>query len=100
LRFRNRIENGALGRRFCFPAALDLGLLLFQDRLQAFLHPVDDVIASVTSLTAIIGLLVGTAIYAATREVAVGAVWFAGAGIYALTIPILISRRRELAAGT
>ena len=58
------------------------------------------VMASVTSLTAIIGPLVGTALYAATRETSIGAVWFVGAAIYCLTIPILASRRRELAAGT
>lgn len=56
------------------------------------------VIASVTSLTAIIGPLVGTAVYSATRETAIGAVWFVGAAIYCLTIPILASRRRQLAA--
>jgi DHA1 family tetracycline resistance protein-like MFS transporter len=52
------------------------------------------VLASLTSLTAIIGPLVGTAIYSATRLNVTGMVWFAGAAMYTLSVPMLLSERR------
>ena len=55
------------------------------------------VMASVTSLSAIIGPLVGTSVYAATRDVWIGAVWVLGAALYLLAVPILAFRRRQLA---
>ena len=55
------------------------------------------VMASVTSLSAIIGPLVGTTVYASTRDVWIGAVWFLGAALYLLAVPILAACRRQLA---
>jgi DHA1 family tetracycline resistance protein-like MFS transporter len=52
------------------------------------------VMASVNSLTTIIGPLVGTGIYAATRLNASGTVWFVGVALYLLVIPILMGYRR------
>jgi len=52
------------------------------------------VLASVTSLTAIIGPLLGTAIYSRTRMTVSGAVWFTGAAMYLLAAPLLLSERR------
>jgi DHA1 family tetracycline resistance protein-like MFS transporter len=53
------------------------------------------VIASAMSLTAIIGPLVGTALYASTKATWIGAVWICGAAMYALMIPLLIARKRR-----
>ncbi|MEJ0011336.1 MAG: Tet(A)/Tet(B)/Tet(C) family tetracycline efflux MFS transporter [Bauldia sp.] len=55
------------------------------------------VLASLQSLTAIVGPLVGTAVYAATIDVWIGAVWFLGAALYALTLPLLFAGRRRAA---
>ena len=55
------------------------------------------VLASVASLTSIIGPLVGTAVYFYTRATWPGAVWIVGVSLYLLTVPILLSRRRALA---
>ncbi len=52
------------------------------------------VMASVTSLTAIIGPLVGTAVYAATRDIWIASVWFLGAALYLVTVPVLLQHRR------
>ena len=56
------------------------------------------VIASITSLTAIIGPLVGTAVYAATKSLFIGTVWIAAASMYVLVIPLLLLRQRRAAA--
>jgi DHA1 family tetracycline resistance protein-like MFS transporter len=50
------------------------------------------VIASITSLTAIIGPLVGTTVYFYTKATWIGAVWLLGAGLYAITFPLLLRR--------
>jgi DHA1 family tetracycline resistance protein-like MFS transporter len=50
------------------------------------------VLASANGLTAILGPLVGTEIYALTREVLPGAVWMLGVVMYALTVPLLLGR--------
>ena len=52
------------------------------------------VLASLTSLTTIIGPLAGTAIYAATAGVWLGTVWILGAALYLLIVPILLARLR------
>jgi DHA1 family tetracycline resistance protein-like MFS transporter len=53
------------------------------------------VIASAMSLTAIVGPLVGTALYASTKATWIGAVWVCGAAMYALMIPLLLARKRR-----
>ena len=53
------------------------------------------VLASLTSLTAIVGPLVGTAVYYYTRTVWIGAVWILGAAIYAFMIPLLAADARR-----
>lgn len=52
------------------------------------------VIASVLSGTAIVGPLIGTAVYAATKDAFLGAVWVGGASMYVLAAPLLWSRLR------
>jgi DHA1 family tetracycline resistance protein-like MFS transporter len=47
------------------------------------------VLASITSLTAIVGPLVGTTLYSLTRTDSVGAVWIFGAGLYVFAVPLL-----------
>jgi DHA1 family tetracycline resistance protein-like MFS transporter len=54
------------------------------------------VLTSLTSLTAIVGPLIGTAVFAATRDVAIGTVWFLGAALYALTLPLLLRRSQPV----
>jgi DHA1 family tetracycline resistance protein-like MFS transporter len=51
------------------------------------------VVASITSLTAIIGPLVGTAVYSYSKTTWIGTVWVIGAGIYLLTLPFLFRLR-------
>ncbi|CAN5913423.1 tetracycline efflux MFS transporter Tet(30) [soil metagenome] len=51
------------------------------------------VLASVTSLTAIVGPLVGTVVYAYTRTRWIGAVWILGAALYLLMIPLFAADR-------
>ena len=53
------------------------------------------VLASLTSLTAIIGPLLGTAIYFYTRSRWIGAIWILGAALYVLMIPLLAADRRR-----
>jgi DHA1 family tetracycline resistance protein-like MFS transporter len=53
------------------------------------------VLASLTSLTAIIGPLIGTAIYFYTRSRWIGAVWLVGAALYLIMIPLLAADRRR-----
>ena len=55
------------------------------------------VLASLTSLTAIIGPLVGTAVYSYTRSRWIGAVWILGAALYLIMIPLLAADRRRRA---
>jgi len=52
------------------------------------------VLASVNSLTAIVGPVVGTAIYATTWDSFSGAVWLVGAALYLLALPALAMHRR------
>lgn len=51
------------------------------------------VVASITSLTAIIGPLVGTAVYSYSKTTWIGTVWVIGAGMYLLTLPFLFRLR-------
>lgn len=53
------------------------------------------VLASLTSLTAIIGPLVGTLLYSRTRATFVGAIWLFAAGLYLLMIPLLAADARR-----
>ncbi len=46
-------------------------------------------LASIASLTAIVGPLVGTTVYAATKHSWIGAVWILSASLYVFTIPLL-----------
>jgi DHA1 family tetracycline resistance protein-like MFS transporter len=57
------------------------------------------VLASIVSLTAIVGPLVGTALYASTKQVWIGAVWILGAALYLLMIPLLMAVRRGVVRG-
>ncbi len=52
------------------------------------------VLSSVTSLTAIVGPLLGTMLYAATKHSWIGAVWICGAVMYLVMVPLVIARRR------
>jgi DHA1 family tetracycline resistance protein-like MFS transporter len=52
------------------------------------------VLASATSLTAIVGPLVGTAAYSLTRGTWIGAVWILGAAMYVTAAPLLLAWRR------
>jgi DHA1 family tetracycline resistance protein-like MFS transporter len=54
------------------------------------------VLASITSLTAIVGPLAGTAVYSSTKAHWIGAVWITAASLYLLMIPLLILARRAL----
>jgi len=47
------------------------------------------VIASLTSLTAIVGPLIGTGVYFLSREHWIGAVWIVGAAIYLAVVPVM-----------
>lgn len=51
------------------------------------------VLASIMSLTAIVGPLVGTSVYAYTRHTWIGAVWILGALLYVFAFPLLYSQR-------
>lgn len=51
------------------------------------------VLASIASLTAIVGPLVGTSVYAATKHSWAGAVWILSASMYVFMIPLLRSQR-------
>jgi MFS transporter, DHA1 family, tetracycline resistance protein len=51
------------------------------------------ILASLASLTAIVGPLVGTSVYAATKHSWTGAVWILSASLYMFTIPLLRHRR-------
>ena len=53
------------------------------------------VLASLTSLAAIIGPLAGTSIYAATGGIWLGTVWIVGAACYLLVVPVLLARLRH-----
>ena len=53
------------------------------------------VLASIASLTAIVGPLVGTSFYAATKHSWMGAVWVLSASLYVFTIPLLRFRRHS-----
>jgi DHA1 family tetracycline resistance protein-like MFS transporter len=53
------------------------------------------VLASLTSLTALIGPLVGTAVYFYTRTRWIGAVWILGAALYLLMIPLFAADRER-----
>lgn len=57
------------------------------------------VLASLTSLTAIVGPLIGTAVYFYTRTRWIGAVWIVGAVLYVGMIPLLVADRRRDAHG-
>jgi MFS transporter, DHA1 family, tetracycline resistance protein len=57
------------------------------------------VLASLTSLTAIIGPLIGTGTYYYTRSRWTGAVWIVGAALYLIMIPLLTADRRRRVAG-
>lgn len=52
------------------------------------------VLSSVTSLTAIVGPLIGTFVYASTKATMIGAVWICGAIIYLLMVPLVVARWR------
>jgi DHA1 family tetracycline resistance protein-like MFS transporter len=51
------------------------------------------VLASIISLTAIVGPLIGTVFYAYTKGVWIGGVWILAAALYVLTIPLLMTPR-------
>jgi MFS transporter, DHA1 family, tetracycline resistance protein len=53
------------------------------------------VLASIMSLTAIVGPLVGTSIYAYTRHTWIGAVWILGALLYVFAFPLLVTQHRS-----
>jgi DHA1 family tetracycline resistance protein-like MFS transporter len=53
------------------------------------------VLASIASLTAIIGPLLGTSVYVATKQSWTGAVWILSASLYVFTIPLLRFRRHS-----
>jgi DHA1 family tetracycline resistance protein-like MFS transporter len=55
------------------------------------------VLASLMSLTAIVGPLVGTSVYAYTRHTWIGAVWILGALLYVFAFPLLFSQRARTA---
>jgi DHA1 family tetracycline resistance protein-like MFS transporter len=52
-------------------------------------------LVSLTSLTEVIGPIAATSIYAASPRSAPGAVWFVGAGLYVLCLPVIL---RQMAA--
>ncbi len=54
------------------------------------------VLASISSLTATIGPLVGTATYAATKSFWMGAVWSLGAALYLFAFPLMMARRSAI----
>ncbi len=56
------------------------------------------VLASIASLTTIIGPLIGTGIYAATTDIWLGTVWIVGAALYLFMVPILLTRLRNARA--
>jgi len=56
------------------------------------------VLASITSLTAIVGPILGTGLYFYTKTIWIGAVWILGASLYLLVIPLMIARGRSTAA--
>lgn len=58
------------------------------------------VLSSVTSLTAIVGPLLGTFLYASTKHTRIGAVWFAGAAMYLIMVPLVLARRNRASAST
>lgn len=47
------------------------------------------IIASIGSLSAIIGPVVAAAVYSSTKSIWLGAIWMVGAGLYALCLPFL-----------
>lgn len=51
------------------------------------------VLASIASLTSIIGPLVGTSVYAATKHAQMGTVWVVSASLYVLAVPLLAMQR-------
>jgi MFS transporter, DHA1 family, tetracycline resistance protein len=53
------------------------------------------VLASITSLTAIVGPLVGTGLYFYTKDIWIGAIWILGASMYLFMIPLMLARRRS-----
>jgi DHA1 family tetracycline resistance protein-like MFS transporter len=53
------------------------------------------VLSSVTSLTAIVGPLLGTFLYASTKHSWIGAVWICGAALYLTMVPLVLLRRRR-----
>jgi DHA1 family tetracycline resistance protein-like MFS transporter len=58
------------------------------------------VLASIASLTAIAGPLIGTAIYAFTKQTWIGAVWILAAFLYVFSIPLLFAQRAVVARPT
>jgi DHA1 family tetracycline resistance protein-like MFS transporter len=54
------------------------------------------VLASATSLTSVIGPLVGTGTYSLTRGAWIGAVWIVGAAMYTLAAPLLLAWRSRV----
>jgi DHA1 family tetracycline resistance protein-like MFS transporter len=54
------------------------------------------VLASLLSLTSIVGPVVISDVYFATRASFPGLVWVAGAALYIFTLPILINLRRNV----
>jgi DHA1 family tetracycline resistance protein-like MFS transporter len=53
------------------------------------------VLASLLSLTSIVGPVVISDVYFATRPTFPGLVWLAGAALYLFTLPILVNLRRN-----
>jgi len=53
------------------------------------------VLASLVSLTAIVGPLAFSTLYSATRDWWAGAIWLAGAAIYVAAAPLLVALRRS-----
>ena len=47
------------------------------------------VLASIASLTAVVGPLVATALYVSTKQIWLGATWMIGAALCALCVPLL-----------
>ena len=58
------------------------------------------VLASLASLTAIIGPLVGTSVYAYTKQTWMGAVWMLAAFLYVFSFPLLFAQRAAVARPT
>jgi DHA1 family tetracycline resistance protein-like MFS transporter len=58
------------------------------------------VLASLASLTAIIGPLVGTTVYAYTKQSWIGAVWMLAAFLYVFSFPLLFAQRAAVTRPT